>query len=234
MFDRVVCINLDRRMDRWESFREGFPSDWPFVGVDRVRAIDGDLAGPPPWFTTKVKPRVERNRHRGGWGCCRSHARIMEDALCDGVESILVLEDDAVFVDDFSDRAKRFVAEVPDDWDQVYFGGQHLGVDDLAPVQISQNVLRCRQVNRTHAYAIRGAMISSVYRMAMTPPDAEYEQALHIDHRLGHMHATGGWNVYAPAQWLVGQRSGISDVSITGSPVHCNFWDSGIGATVNA
>lgn len=225
MFDRVVCISLARRSERWEQFQQGLPVDWPFPRPKRVRAVDGNQANPPIAFAPATIPvmaglhiggiipeGVQVARMSGAWGCYRSHLRVIEDALTDGCEAVLVFEDDAVFATDFSERAKCFVEAVPVDWHQIYLGGQHLGTDSNPPEMVNEDVLRCRNVNRTHAYAIRRSMMRDVYRtLSSLPKDPQDAQDLHIDHRLGRMHASGKWNIYAPRQWLVGQRSGQSD-----------------------
>ena len=50
-FERVVCINLDRRPDRWEEFqREWARVEGCFGELERVRAVDGEKVPPPEWY----------------------------------------------------------------------------------------------------------------------------------------------------------------------------------------
>jgi hypothetical protein len=151
----------------------------------------------PPWW--KQSP--------GAWGCLQSHLAIYRWAIDEGLESVLILEDDAEWCDDFVVQATAFVAEVPTDWHQVYFGGQHWG--DRFPSVVSPWVLRCRNVNRTHAYAARAD-----FMRAAVDKLAERDNR-HIDYQLGTMHESGKWNVYAPAAWLVGQDVTVSDIART-------------------
>lgn len=62
--ERVYCINLDRRSDRWKRFAEGVPTDWPFAAPIRVPAIDGKLVKHPDYWTAG-----------GGAGCGRTPQR---------------------------------------------------------------------------------------------------------------------------------------------------------------
>src|SRR5690349_1383334 len=79
LFDRIVCINLDRRPDRWESFSQRLaPAGIPADRVMRFAAIDGTILPPPPWWKAG----------RGAWGCHQSHVRVLEDALQDRVQSL--------------------------------------------------------------------------------------------------------------------------------------------------
>lgn len=234
MFDRAVCINLDKRPDRWRRFLGQVPRDWPFGPIERVAAVDGERVTPPEWY--RPAPQnvgdgvtvVERSANpqealRGAWGCLRSHVRIWEDTLGmlkPWVDSVLVLEDDAVFCDGFSEKATAFLAEVPDDWDQIYFGGQHLEI----PEGISPLVVRGCSVNRTHAYAIRGRMMLAAYHEMCGAPTSCRQQQAHIDHRFGLMHRTGSWRIYAPRRWLVGQAAGQSDVVSPGRNATREEW----------
>ena len=91
-FDALDCLNLDRRRDRWDRLQAQIPEDWPFRRVEQVSAVDGKLAPPPDWWT----------QGRGAWGCYRSHLRCIEHALNAGMESVLLLENDAKFCDGFT------------------------------------------------------------------------------------------------------------------------------------
>lgn len=203
MFSHVVCINLDRRPERWKQFQDAVPIlGW--LGIDRYSAVDSRLCRPPPWYSA-ICPQP------GAWGCLRTHLRIWEDALSGDWPDVLVFEDDAIFCDAFADKFSQFMANVPDDWEQIYLGGQHLEVEDHPPEAVNDHVLRCHNVNRTHAYAMRPSMIQAASdTCALLPPGMPTRRSYHVDHRLGEMHKNH--KVYAPRQWLVGQEHGVSDV----------------------
>ena len=215
MFDRVVCINLDRRPDRWCRFQGGQPGNWPFKPIERIAAIDGRKCGPPAWYGQPPElnhpPRDDwRVMTVGAWGCLRSHVRVWEDVMSAGLDSVLIFEDDAVFGPDFATDVEAFLAEVPDDWGQIYLGGQHLAFDKYPPIGLSPRVIRGTNVNRTHAYAIRGETMRAAYDLMCGQWHAERIQEFHIDHRLGMLHAEH--KAYCPRRWLVGQCVGASDV----------------------
>src|SRR5690606_28699388 len=88
-FERVLCVNLKRRTDRWESFVTQMESiSYVFGPVARFDAIDGNRVPAPHWY------RVGEASYT--WCCLVSHLRIWETALNDGVISLLIFEDDAV------------------------------------------------------------------------------------------------------------------------------------------
>lgn len=199
--DQVWVINLPQREDRWRQFTGSLPYDWPFRTPERFEGVDGRNLPEPQWW--RAGP--------GGWGCFRSHYQIIEDALRRKIESVFVLEDDAIFVHEFARRVGEFFAELPADWDWIYLGGQHLEQEWGLPTRVSERVYRPYNVHRAHAYAIRGRKtLEYVYRHLNTP--AAWGAGDHLDHRLGELHKNFPGHVYVPDRWLVGQRSGLSSI----------------------
>ena len=211
---RAVCINLDRRSDRWEAFQRSCT----MPDVERFPAIDGRKVRPPAWW----------KQGGGAWGCMLSHIRILEQALMDGMdqrgEVLLVLEDDALFPDDFDERTARFLEAVPHDWDQLYLGGQHRGLRAKPPQRINAEVVRPHMVNRTQAYAVRGKFIRTLYQHLCDWPAHARCPRHHVDHRMELLHKSGEYNIYAPTQWIIGQAGGRSD--ICGRITQDRYWNA--------
>ena len=200
-FERVVCISLARRPERWQEFLEGLPADWPFGPVERYEAIDGQRCKPPAWYKAGG----------GGWGCTQSHLRVIEECLNRGTDSVLLLEDDAVACDGLAEKWNAFAREVPADWEVLYLGGQHLHVHQKAPEKINEDVYRPHNVNRTHAWALRGRGLEESYRHLLTNHKGQGARQI-IDNHMGRLIETGKLNAYCPADWLFYQRDGHSDV----------------------
>lgn len=196
-------INLDSRQDRWERFVEHMERiHWPFRPYERFRAIDGNKACPPQWWSQGA----------GAWGCLRSHLRVVECAIRNNWKSVLVLEDDAYFHSNVTDIAKSFLQRVPPNWDQIYLGGQHLRRFVHPPVEVKACVLRVFNVNRTHAYAINRKFFVPLYHWITNFSKHAQFPRHHVDHRLGVLHRSGKFNIYSPRKWIVGQRGDHSNV----------------------
>lgn len=208
-FDRVVCINLDRRPDRWQRFMENVASaGWPFTPVERISAVDAHKVPAPSWWLAGA----------GAWGCHQSHVRILQQAIQDGVQSLLILEDDAVLPQRFSSIVETFLRNVPGDWDAIMLGGQHLRPPDI----IESGVVSVRNGNRTHAHALRGRYLREAYQHLCNYPQHAQRPRFHVDHRLGMLHESGKYKVYAPDPWMVGQANGRSDIA--GTDFSLRFW----------
>jgi hypothetical protein len=166
-------------------------------------AIDGQKVRHPPSF--QATPPA------GSWGCFRSHYRILEDALNNDLSSILVFEDDVLFVENFAARVDQFLRALPDDWEWIYLGGKHIQRNQGLPFPINPEVYRPFNVHGCFAYGFRGReAIERVYRHINSPEDWLDRHC--IDHRFGEMHRSYPGGVYVPAQWLVGHRAGPSTI----------------------
>ncbi len=200
VFDRVVVLNLARRSERMARFRARLQMDWPFPAPERFEAIDGvTLMRPPQW---KLSP--------GAWGCQKSHLAVLKSALADGVESLLVLEDDAYPVPDLTRQAESFFRHVPDDWHCLMLGAEHL----LPPISLGHGVVRCVASIRCHAYALRGPL------MQMLATFWEANRTDHCDLVLSSLMTH--YKTYAPAPQLFGQDAGMSDTELKQRPL-CFF-----------
>ena len=202
-FDAVYLINLKRRRDRlvrWEKLVNNV-GGWPLRDWKVIEAIDGNVVPHP----------IDWRSGGGAWGCRQSHIHIHQDALLAGHESILILEDDCEIRDDFALKLEEFLNKVPDDWETLMLGGQHMKTPEL----ISEGLVRCKNTQRTHALALRGRAIKDVYQMYCGTN-------VHIDWRLGPFLGRRR-QTYAPQPLLIGQTAGKSDITLRQTPA--KFWN---------
>lgn len=212
LFPVTFVLNLPTREDRWEAFCERMETDWPFGKIVRFPAINGQLAPPPPWWTAG----------EGAWGCYRTHVQILETCLTNRVERVLVLEDDAYFVEGFLDSCQQFFQHLPSDWKMIYLGGQHLHQEYRLPRRVNDWVYKPFNINRAHCYALQGTeTIREVYQHLNH--STIWKKEHHVDHHLGEWHERQTDGVYVPRIWLAGQFGGLS--SITCKEEQRNLWE---------
>lgn len=217
-FDRVYVINCAHRPERLEETKKHL-EETGMVDNDKViyyPAIIGD------WTTCPA----DWGSGRGAWGCLRSHQRILEDVLHTrddrysmSLNNVLVLEDDVIFREDALKKLNELMEDVPDDWGQIYLGGQHRR--DPTPTEFP-NVILGNSINRTHAYAVNQPTFTSFYRHISYATDYRNTNK-HIDHQLETAHRRKDWSVYCPKEWIVGQRAGPSNIS--GKINGIQFWE---------
>jgi glycosyl transferase family 25 len=143
LFSKIVCINLDRRPERWQRMQHELARHG-FHHVQRFSACDGEsLAKPAGWIHSA-----------GAYGCLLSHVEVVREAQRSNAPSVLIFEDDTVLDPDFQSKLASFSKEVPDDWDMLYFGALHKD----EPAKISKHVGRITKANSTYAYALKNTV----------------------------------------------------------------------------
>jgi hypothetical protein len=140
VFPHKVCLNLDRRSERWQCMRRKFALH-EIHDVQRFAAVDGERQElPGGWSATP-----------GAYGCLLSHLEIVNRAREGGVSNILIFEDDVVFATPLQENFPAYYKQVPPDWEMLYFGALHME----EPIEISQNVRQIRRAFSTYAYALK-------------------------------------------------------------------------------
>ena len=135
-FKKPLVINLDRRADRMEQFdSQAKELNIKYERLQAVEATDPVL------------------------GCKLSHIAALNKY---DSEVIFVFEDDAQFVDDFEQVFDQAMANVPDDWDMLYFGAYLLKKE---PVNMYWS--RSLESSSTHAYAVRKHMVPKLTQVAL-------------------------------------------------------------------
>lgn len=207
MFDRIALINLDKRIDRLGAFKAKIAPYPELQHYTRYRAIHGDTVSVPGFFISGG----------GAFGCRQSHLRVLEDAMLDGVQTLMVLEDDVCFCPNFTDRLREFLAAVPDDWQCLMLGGQNHGHTPPTPTGIP-GVLRSVNTQRTHAYVLNGLdAMRELYRLWIRTDR-------HIDHVFGNFQSRV--QSYQPDPFFCGQDEGKSDIS--GRQDSVRYWSAPI------
>jgi len=146
IFPDKICINLDRRPERWQRVEARF-ADHGLDGVRRFPALDGNaLPIPRHWRHTA-----------GAYGCLRSHVQVVRDARRQNLPSVLIFEDDVVFDSGLQSKFARCAGQLPADWDMLFFGALHKD----EPLPLTENLWRLTRSNSTYAYAIRNTVFDA-------------------------------------------------------------------------
>lgn len=133
--DRVFCINVAARTDRWEHAKR-------LAGIYGIEITR---------FEAKTGIIVD-GVVNGNAGCTASHRALLDLMVENRWPFMFILEDDFdILHADFNDKIERIMLELPTDWDMFYAGG-HYGEQPLA--RHSPHLIRCGRFLTTSSYAI--------------------------------------------------------------------------------
>jgi hypothetical protein len=166
-FDKVYCINLDKRPDRMEKFNNEV-SKYDLGDFERVSAIDGEKLDISQ-FNTRLS--------RGELGLLMTNLNIIKTAKKNNYESILILEDDCCFTDEIKNIDEYF-KYLPSDWDFLYMGGNHNSHMNVnPPIIINDKVCKLHSTYTTHFVGIKNTIfdqIESILEKKNQPLDVLY------------------------------------------------------------
>lgn len=186
-FDRIYVINLDRRQDRYDSFKKEM-AKYGIENIERFSAIDGATLNK----TTSLLP--------GEIGVLLSHFEIIKKCKEEGLKNVLILEDDVYFSNEIL-KLSEYMSLVPTDWDFIYFGGNH--VYGQPPELINEKILKLNYTVALQCVAINSTIFDVIE--AILPKMKKQVDAYYAD-----LHKT--FNAYGFYPSMAKQVAGFSDI----------------------
>jgi glycosyl transferase, family 25 len=163
-FDKIYCINLDRRKDRWEE-TENELKKWGLLDqVERYPAVDGASLDNP------------YSINNGELGILTTHINLISDAKEKNYENVLILEDDIEFTKNII-NVDKYMELVPTDWDMIYFGGNHNKHMGKTIDMINDKIIKLNETYGIHCVAINNSMYDVILETIpkiMKPIDVYY------------------------------------------------------------
>ena len=147
-FDKIICINLDRRPDRWAEMQIQFSKN--NIEAMRFSAIDGNPMG---WKSDNFEGK--QISFEGAMGCIASHVAIYKMAKANNWKNVLIIEDDCDFIDDLTIKFNNSIKTLHDDWDLLYFGGVHeTRGGKFKPEKFNKYFVKAKRIITTTCYAV--------------------------------------------------------------------------------
>ena len=212
----VVCLNLDRRVDRWERV-QSCPGFREFPNIERWSGTDGktlDITNDPR-ISIIVKYNIANKTRRaheyintpGAVGCYLSHSSVYEWMVNQNdSDVVLIFEDDIDLPAGCYAMLKEYIAKTPllqdsSKWDMWQLGA-NIAHSETAPDGVSRDVL---SFVLAHAYFVskQGAnrLMSHIYPLE-----------LHVDGYMSYMATLGLMKIYASPTYLFYQAGSTSDI----------------------
>lgn len=108
----IYVINLKERTDR----KNHILNELSKINCEKFNLFEG-INGNEIINNTKLS--------NGMFGLVKTYLKIYEDWKMSPKENILIIEDDCIFVDGFNEKLLKYIENVPDDWEMLYFGANH-------------------------------------------------------------------------------------------------------------
>ena len=189
-FNKIYCINLEFRKDRWAECVLEFEKWEISEQVIKFPAINGSY--------------IQNNYpvSNGELGLILTHEQILQDAIDKNYESILVIEDDVEFINKFS-NLKEYIEALPLDWEILWLGANHNIHCGNQLKLINDKIIKCRKAFATHCIAFNNRIYPTALKLIKNkekPVDVYYSE-------LQQTH-----NCYAFHPSLAIQRPSYSDI----------------------
>jgi glycosyl transferase family 25 len=202
-FDKIYCINLDRRTDRWEECEKIFSK--LNLKVERFSAFDGSKKtynlGYP--YDSELAGAI-------------SHTKVIEKAKELKLKNVLILEDDVDFIENLENLFTEFTTNLPQNWDGILFGGNHVGGGTM----INNNLIKVNRSYALHCYGLNSKvfnetidyMNSRIQNVIDNGKDV-IKTSVAADFFMADLQRISNWYCFRPH--LAWQRTGFSDIQNT-------------------
>jgi GR25 family glycosyltransferase involved in LPS biosynthesis len=151
-FDKIYCINLDKRIDRWQDITKQFEFNW-INEYTRIPGIEGNIYN----LKSDKYPHPMRG-FNGVSGGTMAHLNVYLQAYGDKCKCFLVIEDDCVFHNNLQNLWTKCMEQLPVDWDLLYLGGM-FEPSKGSLHQVTTDLLKGSGIMSTHCYAVRDTIL---------------------------------------------------------------------------
>lgn len=190
----AVVINLHDRTDRWMHVTSNLTEYAPWLSFKRMEGVDGRTNPPSTeevsqtWNTANMAALVSSykpailNMSSGERGCCASHIHAWQMASKMS-HPLLVMEDDAIIFQNFTDGLRETMQEAPNDTDFIFLTNMDRG----APTLVSEMLMKPYFAWTTVGYIVYPAGAQKLLRML--PMDMPVDNWLAWKLHLGKLNA---------------------------------------------
>ena len=170
-FDKIYCINLDSKKDKWRRVKREFESN--SIEVERFSAIDGSLIDEKEFneLLDKYNPyRLSGEsaslngliENKNSLGCLLSHLEIIKQAKLNNYKRVLIFEDDVILSNDFNVKIKN-ISKL--DWSILYLGASQFNWNKI---EEKGDFYLCKNTLGTFAYAIDSSIYDDLINLLET------------------------------------------------------------------
>jgi GR25 family glycosyltransferase involved in LPS biosynthesis len=190
-FDKIYCINLEKRPDRWEKVSKQFNE--LSLTVERFPAYNGDTLNPTRHYPI----------NKGEVGCFMSHYRILEKILKSEGDNFLIFEDDVEFCKNFNELLEDHLKQIPKNWDMIYLSGHIMGKAH----KVGKNIYKGKAIMATDSYFVNKKSAAKIKKIL----DDNFLKRP-VDYVYMENQTNGNLNAYFFKPFLTRQSPDFSDI----------------------
>jgi len=206
--DKIYIINLDERTDRWKHVQ----NEMKKLGIKnytRFSAIKPPLEEIPKEYYNKYRlAGRDHNKYiQACTGSKLSQIAVMTQANSANLDKILIVQDDAMFIDNADEIFNKAIEQLEDfEWDILYLTGNHV----QKPGKVSENLVRLTGSYSSLAYItkkyIRDIYIDEALKSGKEM-DVFARQNIHPVYRCYCIYPSLAWDMPGYSDVLQGNRN---------------------------
>lgn len=187
----VFVINLKKRLDRRQHIIEQLKSIECYK-YQIIEAVD----------YTQID--ISQSMKNGAFGLIETWKKIYHLYKDSDSNEIILIEDDCQFLPNFNVKLQLYYNYLPDDWDMIYFGANHLNDRPVTTThKINDYCIKLSNSFTTHCLVMKKELFSEVIEY-LTTTNIEVDLALTTFQKK--------YNAYSPIEKLTTQMPGYSDI----------------------
>jgi len=151
-FEKIYCINLSERPDRWGECLKNFEK-YEIANYERIDAV-------------KIEGNLPSKR-KGQIGCALSFARCFESIKLNNINKALILEDDFNFIyckNELFEKLNLCIQDLPSSWDSLHLGATLTNEYGIFPIEkYSNNLFKLKSGHCLHTVAFSKNGVNKIF-----------------------------------------------------------------------
>lgn len=186
----IYVLNLKKRLDRKEHIKSQL-NKIDCNEYNLIESVDGSKLINP----TRLK--------NGMFGLIKTYMNIYEDLSKKNYEDVLIVEDDCIFLENFNTLLDKYISNVPNDWDFLYFGANHNYHMGGTTTKINEEVIKLNNSYSAHCVLFKKRVFDELILNIMN---------FSIENDVMMANLQKKYNAYSPSINLTSQIESFSNI----------------------
>lgn len=186
----IYVLNLKKRDDRRKQI---------INELEKIQCVNYILFESVDGYTLENNTRLSP----GMFGLVLTYLKIYETWKTLNYDNILIIEDDCMFVPNFNIKLKQYIDKVPNDWEMIYFGGNHNYHMGFKTQQINDECVKLNNTYSAHCVLLKNYVFEDLINNLKTTE---------IENDVMMARLQKKYNAYSPTKKLATQLPDFSNI----------------------